>query len=103
MRYPPSKSNLNVAQPSLPPKVIDMILLQFIFLNYLPPIFIGQTIQSLAISSGARDVVTLFDSEHSLGHPMFPHAKNIRREIQAMGKRCGPKDVFVFFYLDIDI
>ncbi|CAD7967537.1 unnamed protein product [Amoebophrya sp. A120] len=59
----------------------------------------GKKMERLAFGcKNVSDVVTMFDSENELNSNMFPHARNIAREIKQMGKRMKPGDLFLFFY-----
>eukprot|EP00397_Hematodinium_sp_SG-2012_P006514 GEMP01006547.1.p1 GENE.GEMP01006547.1~~GEMP01006547.1.p1 ORF type:complete len:389 (+),score=78.80 GEMP01006547.1:41-1207(+) len=63
----------------------------------LTAIIDGQNIEKLARDSGVTDVTQLFDN-HEFNNGSFPLRRNIRRQLQAIGKRCNANDLFVFFY-----
>lgn len=58
----------------------------------------GRNMERLAKNAGVQDIVSMYDTEHLLGSSMFPHAGNVCREMQKMGKKCKKGDIFIFFY-----
>jgi len=57
----------------------------------------GQNIEKMARAAGVEDIVVLFDNI-DFKESKFPLKNNIRRAMKEMGSRCGPNDLFFFFY-----
>lgn len=57
----------------------------------------GQVFEKMARKMGVHDIVTLYDNQ-DFKQKKFPLKNNVRNEIKEMGSRCGPNDVFFFFF-----